>query len=234
MKNLSILFLLIIPVFAFSQVGIGTATPDPSAELDMVSTSKGLLIPRVTSTEREAIASPPVGLQVYDTTEHCLMLFDGTQWACFPKAGQLTSRIAGFLNFNNILINNNSAGASDGVGILYSPDGIITNGSAPGYFKFTRAGLYEFVLKGAMYKNNANNTYFKIGIADLNNSKFAVEAYSQNPGEYSSYNSFANKKIFRVEAGEEFYLRIDKLDVNTSGSPVIEMQQPGLLINIIE
>lgn len=49
-------------------VGIGTSTPDPSAMLDIASTTKGLLPPRMSSTQRESIPDPAEGLTVYDTT----------------------------------------------------------------------------------------------------------------------------------------------------------------------
>lgn len=52
-------------------VGIGTASPNASALLDLSSTTKGLLIPRLTSAQRTAIGSPAAGLLVYQT--------DGTQ-----------------------------------------------------------------------------------------------------------------------------------------------------------
>ncbi|GAA4440207.1 hypothetical protein GCM10023091_23500 [Ravibacter arvi] len=50
-----------------AQVGIGTTTPDASAQLDITSTVKGVLVPRMTSAQRAAIASPADGLLVYDT-----------------------------------------------------------------------------------------------------------------------------------------------------------------------
>ena len=46
------------------QVGIGIATPDPSAMLHVESTDKGLLIPRMTEAERLAIPNPAEGLLV--------------------------------------------------------------------------------------------------------------------------------------------------------------------------
>lgn len=49
------------------QVGIGTQTPDASSVLDVVSTDKGLLIPRMTTAQKNAIASPAEGLLVYDS-----------------------------------------------------------------------------------------------------------------------------------------------------------------------
>ncbi|MCB9336651.1 MAG: tail fiber domain-containing protein [Lewinellaceae bacterium] len=61
-------------------VGIGTTTPDPSAALDVQSTDKGVLIPRMTTAQREAIASPATGLKVYDTDEKSFFYWDGTRW----------------------------------------------------------------------------------------------------------------------------------------------------------
>jgi hypothetical protein len=69
MKKL-ILFLLLVPgISLYSQVAINTdgANPDASAMLDVKSTSSGLLIPRMTFTQRNAIASPATGLLVYQT-----------------------------------------------------------------------------------------------------------------------------------------------------------------------
>ena len=62
-----IVFLLLISFCAFSQTGIGTSTPDASAKLDVTSTTKGLLAPRMTSAQRAAITLPANGLLVYQT-----------------------------------------------------------------------------------------------------------------------------------------------------------------------
>ena len=48
-------------------VGISTTTPKASSILHVVSTNKGILIPRMTLVQRNAIASPAVGLLVYIT-----------------------------------------------------------------------------------------------------------------------------------------------------------------------
>jgi len=50
-----------------AQVGIGTATPDNSARLEVTSTTSGFLTPRMTATQRTAITSPATGLIVYQT-----------------------------------------------------------------------------------------------------------------------------------------------------------------------
>jgi hypothetical protein len=49
------------------QTGIGTTTPNASSKLEIASTDKGLLIPRMTATQRSAIATPANGLLVYQT-----------------------------------------------------------------------------------------------------------------------------------------------------------------------
>ena len=57
----------------------GTA-PDPSAMLDISSTTSGLLIPRMTTAQRTAIGTPAASLLVYDLTTSSYWYHDGTQW----------------------------------------------------------------------------------------------------------------------------------------------------------
>ncbi len=70
MKNKGIVFLL-VGIFAswqsFAQTGIGTTTPDASAKLEIASTSKGFLVPRMTAAQKTAISLPATGLLIYQT-----------------------------------------------------------------------------------------------------------------------------------------------------------------------
>lgn len=61
-------------------VGVGTGAPNTSAMLDVASTSKGLLPPRMTTAQRDAIVSPAAGLVIYNTTAKQLQVFDGSLW----------------------------------------------------------------------------------------------------------------------------------------------------------
>ena len=64
-----------------SQVGIGTPEPDASAILDVSSTSKGFLPPRMTAAQRSAISSPATGLTLYQTDgTKGLYNYNGTSW----------------------------------------------------------------------------------------------------------------------------------------------------------
>lgn len=80
-----ILFFLLIALngqLAKAQnVGIGTTTPNPKAALDISSTTKGLLIPSMTTSQRLAITAPPNGLMVYDTIRKEFYHYTGTAWS---------------------------------------------------------------------------------------------------------------------------------------------------------
>lgn len=80
LKACSIMALFLLTVSTYAQVGIGTLGPDPSAMLDVVSTTKGMLTPRMTSAQRIAIAAPVNGLFVYDTTENAFYFYKGSTW----------------------------------------------------------------------------------------------------------------------------------------------------------
>ena len=65
-------------IFYSGSVGVGTTTPNASALMDIASTSKGFLPPRMTTTQKNAIASPAAGLVVYDTTLAKLCVYTTT------------------------------------------------------------------------------------------------------------------------------------------------------------
>jgi len=68
MKRIIIVIIVLLTTTkSYSQVGIGTNTPEVSAQLEVKSTTKGLLTPRMTASERTAINSPSTGLIVYQT-----------------------------------------------------------------------------------------------------------------------------------------------------------------------
>lgn len=177
MKNFSIKVSIRIVVLAgiilfFSQttraqVGIGTITPDPSAQLDVSSTDKGMLVPRMNLSERNAIADPATGLFIFQTDNTPgFYYYNGSGWVplispvgetIIPFASGLPiamTTIAGGLSGTSSLIGfGNSAtgvsvigGAIDltgGPGILLNQafsvprDGTITSLSA--YFSLTEA-----------------------------------------------------------------------------------------------
>ena len=72
-----------ITIDASQNVGIGTASPNAAAKLDVNSTTQGFLPPRMTQTQRNAIVSPAAGLMVWCTncgTAGELQVYNGTTW----------------------------------------------------------------------------------------------------------------------------------------------------------
>lgn len=69
---------------AQNNVGIGTNTPDPNAILELQTNNKGILIPRLTTTERNAmtpsLGMPQKGLMVFDNLLNIFYYWDGTAW----------------------------------------------------------------------------------------------------------------------------------------------------------
>ncbi len=95
MKNISFFIcLLFFSITMFGQVGISTSnsTPDNSAMLDVQSTSKGLLVPRMTHNKILAINAPANGLLVFCTTDNKFYAYvaDVGGWkeilSCFPSS----------------------------------------------------------------------------------------------------------------------------------------------------
>lgn len=75
-------FTAAVPVFSQSfSINTDGSTAHASAMLDIKSTVKGLLLPRMTSVQRTAIASPANGLQVYDTDLNLLYFYNGSTWS---------------------------------------------------------------------------------------------------------------------------------------------------------
>lgn len=92
------LLLVALSLMVNAQVGIGTTTPDTSSLLDLTSTTKGLLAPRMTTSQRNAIVTPADGLMVYDTTLKVFYYYVGSTSTWSPIASGITGR----LNFKRI------------------------------------------------------------------------------------------------------------------------------------
>lgn len=77
LRRISLLVFIIFSMATQAQVGIGNTNPATSSMLDITSTDKGLLIPRMTTAQRNAISAPANSLMVYDTTAKAYYYYDG-------------------------------------------------------------------------------------------------------------------------------------------------------------
>jgi hypothetical protein len=72
---------MLFTALGYAQVGINTNTPDASSALEIESTAGGILIPRMTEIQRDAIVSPASGLMIYQTDEVSgFYFYNGTGW----------------------------------------------------------------------------------------------------------------------------------------------------------
>jgi uncharacterized protein (TIGR02145 family) len=104
-KIYSLMTILTLCVTAWSQ-GVGVnetgANPDASAILDASSTTKGFLLPRMTSTQMHAISNPANGIMIYNTSISCLVVNDGTPtapiWNCISSSAGIPVGLIATLN----------------------------------------------------------------------------------------------------------------------------------------
>jgi len=120
---LSFLFALglALPSMAQQKIGNNPTTMQPSAAMELESTTKGFLPPRMSTTERDAISSPAQGLVVYNTNTKCLEWYILSGWynAC-------EGSLSGLVN-PSACDNDVSVGSGKLVSMLYDYDG---NGTA--------------------------------------------------------------------------------------------------------
>jgi hypothetical protein len=139
-------FLLFIVCSAIAQgVGIGTNSPNASAIVDMSSTSKGFLPPRMTTTQRLAIANPINGLFVYDTSTDTFWFYESGKWNELISS----NKIANQLPSNRI---NPSGNAGDNFGFSVC---LGSNGN-------------EGLVGSPMLGNGGNGACHRISFADNN------------------------------------------------------------------
>lgn len=78
---LSVMLCFVVVAMAQSgSVGIGTTTPNASAAIDIQSTDKGILIPRMTTVQRNAISNPATGLLVFDNSTGSFWFSNSGNW----------------------------------------------------------------------------------------------------------------------------------------------------------
>jgi hypothetical protein len=94
---------------SYSNLGsasIGSHTLDSSAVLILQSTTKGFLAPRLTTTQRNAIASPSFGLMIYNTTDSAYQYYRASGWTGMGSGGSTTYKIG---TYNSQTINGDGA-----------------------------------------------------------------------------------------------------------------------------
>ena len=94
-KLFTLLAAVLITATTFAQIGINNENPDASAALDITSTTGGLLMPRMTAAQRDAISSPASGLMIYQTDGTAgFYYYNGSSWEGYYSKAEVDVQIA--------------------------------------------------------------------------------------------------------------------------------------------
>jgi len=135
-------------------MAIGTTSPANSISvLDLVSTTKGFLPPRMTNAQINAISSPPEGLVGIDTTSHFAMMYNGSAWKVFADTDSTQTFTGKLLDADsNTLTNIENADIKAAAGIavnklaaLTADRAVVTDGSGFNSVSATTATEIGFV-----------------------------------------------------------------------------------------
>jgi hypothetical protein len=187
-------------------VGIGTTNPDNSALLDLQSTNRGLLLPRMNNAQRDAIASPANGLMIMQTNgKSGLYSFKDTAWRFVPDASLDTVRINAttldtVINFNNSIEGNRirNLNASNIIGTIPLTNlpstvaiGTGTLGFLPKY-TFNGSAISNSILRETVHASVFSPTQTTLSIDVISSRQYKMHVYSQQklafgPGQATTF-----------------------------------------------
>lgn len=144
------------------RMGIGTTSPNASSLIDLTDTTKGLLIPRMTVGQRNAIVAPATGLIVYNTGSDKFNYYNGTAW----KVIDVISANPDWSTAGNSGTNaaTDYIGTSDAVGLVFKTSGnerfrIDATGNVGIGTTTPDVTLHSVGSTNAIFSNNATTTY---------------------------------------------------------------------------
>jgi hypothetical protein len=236
--------------------GIGTTTPNASSILDMVSTTKGMLVPRMTKNQRDAIATPATGLLIYATNGvPGFYYYTGTAWqAITPKAGWLLTGNAGTNPATNFIgttdaqplifkVNNQKAGylgtttnTAFGYQTLNATSGLYNTASGfqalyantTGHDN-TANGFWSLVLNTTGYYNTAIGGYSLYANSDgIGNTANGISALRFNTHGNDNTALGANTLFNNTTGYSNVAVGTNSLFNNTSGSNLVAVGDSAL------
>jgi hypothetical protein len=165
---------------AFAQkdnVGIGTTKPDQSAALEISSSNKGLLTPRMSLQQRNAIQYPATGLMVYQTDLLSgFYFYDGKEWKSMASETSANSIVDasnwGLTGNSGTTVGTNFVGTTDNVSLAFK-----VNNQSSGFISSDNNTLLAF------YGYQAGNVGISSGIA---NAAFGFRALKSNTSDVTA------------------------------------------------
>lgn len=199
---------------ASGSAGIGTTSPNASALLEMVSTTKGLLITRMTKNQRDAIAAPATGLMIYQTNNNPgFYYYSGSNWeAVTPKAkGWSLTGNSGTSAGTNFI------GTTDAQPLLFKV-GNIKSGSIEAYFSLGANTGFGY----ATLSSNVNG---------ISNAAFGASALASNVSGSGNTAIGLSALSNNISGSLNTAVGASSLNVNTTGEKNTALGTSALLSN---
>ena len=165
-KKLLLLVIVLTHTCVFAQVGIGTTIPDNSSILHVESTNQGVLVPRLTTVQRNSISNPANGLLIYNKDANKFQYNSGTSGS--PIWSTVTSNPVVSTDSGNLISSGTDSGAYL-ASTTYIGKFIITGTGSqtisglpfkPSQIKFTAyANIESYNINSDNGSGNNNNTF---------------------------------------------------------------------------
>ncbi|MFD2035313.1 hypothetical protein ACFSKL_10950 [Belliella marina] len=206
------------------QTGIRTHTPHPSAVLDLQSTDKGVLSPRLSTAQKDAIVDPAEGLVVYDTDLKAYTFFDGTQWVLPEVDYTFPDRVYTIVGYPYIETRTDGGTANVETNLKFqqvtvSPASIVKESGhdilslSGNRIVFNQAGRYLIRVSGDFFKITpaySQNVKGRIIIGLQENTAQLINTFFHLPSVGSARSSRVNVTVVDMEVGSTLYLLVKK------------------------
>lgn len=214
-------------------VGVGTATPNAAAALDITAADKGLLIPRLDSAARIGISTPPAGLMVYQTAPRAgFYYYSGTAWVFIPDKARAGDNLGNHSATQALTLNGNQlrlrTSSDNNHALLYGStyDGPLLYGYGGGALGYTSDGT---TVTPALRWTRNNNV--SVGLAGTNagtgpDLSFGGAGYGEGIGSARATGSsnlygldFYTSSIKRLTIGNGGTVSVGVAGTNTGTAP---------------
>lgn len=161
LSNAAVILLMIIQSSwgnLSGQVSVGSSTVNSSAILEISSTSKGLLMPRLSNTQMLAISSPASGLQVINTDAGCVYFYNGSQWLSTLNSYKTFANAGVNVQFDNLVLTIPTSG-NRSVQIKTVSGTISLSGMSNNYYLTASAGTTSPAVSSVASYNRQSSSF---------------------------------------------------------------------------
>lgn len=197
--------LLVIAASSFAQnvsINANGALPDTSAMLDISSVNSGLLIPRMTSTQRDSIILPANALQLYNTTTKALNIYNHNRWEAIPSEFEASNlvHVASLADLptpigNAITLDSSKMYIFSGI-VNISPNYLNLKGAGLRGISTSKDGVMSSVAGGILRSSSVNIFIADLAVIPLSASTKAYD-FADNSGTHFC-NIFSGSSVVEI------------------------------------